>query len=448
MLDGKEKPKDEVRPPTGPHEEYLELCAVATSGSLSEEEKKRLREHLAVCAACREAMKQFETVVDQSIPALAPELTGETAEEDASFSQTAAETSFFKRLSEEEEKSRSHVGDAEPWLSPLVVRRSRNFRRRFDRYHLWLPMAAGLVLCTSLGILTYRMGRHRGVDVARLEQGSAPPGLGISQEELVVARRDRDAAEARLAERDKAISELRREIAQESSVNAKFQAIQSEQQIALKASEEEKKQLAQERDGFAQQAAAGQAGLQASEKRLNGLERERSEDVLHAASLEAKVAELSGMVKDQERTTGEQQDLLAKDRDIRELMGARDLYITEVYDVARTGETQKAFGRVFYTRGKSLVFYAYDLNDQPGLKEASTFEAWGRRGPDWTQAFKLGVFYEDNVSKKRWVLKSSDKKTLDQLDAVFVTVEPHGGSERPTGKPLLFAYLKVAPNHP
>jgi anti-sigma-K factor RskA len=448
MIDGKGKPNDEVWPGKGTHEEFLELCAVSTSGSLTAEEEKKLQEHLAVCSECREAMKQFETVVDQGIPTLAPELASESPCEDPSFSQEAAETSFFKRLSEEEEKSRSRAGDAEPWLSPLVVRRSRNFRRRFDRYHLWLPMAAGLVLCTSLGILTYRMGKHRGVDVARLEQGSVPPVPGISREALEAVRRDRDAAEAKLAERDKAISELRREITEELSENAKFKATESGQQAALQASEGEKRQLAQERDGFAQQVAAAQAALQASEKRLDVLERERSEDVLHAASLEAKVAELSGTVKDQERTTGEQQDLLAKDRDIRELMGARDLYITEVYDVARTGETQKAFGRVFYTKGKSLVFYAYDLNDQPGLKEASTFEAWGRRGPDWTQAFKLGVFYEDNVSKRRWVLKSSDKKTLDQIDAVFVTVEPHGGSERPTGKPLLFAYLKVAPNHP
>jgi len=305
-------------------------------------------------------------------------------------------------------------------------------------------MAAGLVLCTSLGILTYRMGKQRGVDFAGLEQGSAPPGPAASQEELEAARRDRDTVEAKLAERDKAISELRREVAQQLNENAKFRATESEQHSALQASEEEKKRLAEERDGFRQQAAAGQAALQASEKRLNGLEQERSEDVLQAASLEARVAELSRTVKDQEGTA----ELLAKDRDIRELMGARDLYITEVYDVARTGETQKAFGRVFYTKGKSLIFYAYDLNDQPGLKEASTFEAWGRRGPDWTQAFKLGVFYEDNVSKKRWVLKSNDKRTLDQIDAVFVTVEPHGGSERPTGKPLLFAYLKVAPNHP
>jgi hypothetical protein len=58
------------------------------------------------------------------------------------------------------------------------------------------------------------------------------------------------------------------------------------------------------------------------------------------------------------------------------------------------------------------------------------------------------MLYEDSLSKKRWILKFSDKKTLDQIDAVFVTLEPQGGSDRPTGKPLLFAYLKAAANHP
>jgi hypothetical protein len=27
-------------------------------------------------------------------------------------------------------------------------------------------------------------------------------------------------------------------------------------------------------------------------------------------------------------------------------------------------------------------------------------------------------------------------------------VEPNGGSQKPSGKPFLFAYLKVDPNHP
>jgi hypothetical protein len=76
-------------------------------------------------------------------------------------------------------------------------------------------------------------------------------------------------------------------------------------------------------------------------------------------------------------------------------MGARDLYVAEVYDVARSGETQKPYGRVFYTKGKSLIFYAYDLDQEAEVKNASIFQAWGRRGPDRQQALSLGIFYEE-----------------------------------------------------
>jgi hypothetical protein len=60
----------------------------------------------------------------------------------------------------------------------------------------------------------------------------------------------------------------------------------------------------------------------------------------------------------------------------------------------------------------------------------------------------LGIFYEDNTAKKRWVLKFNDPKVLEQIDAVFVTVEPKGGSHKPSGKPVLDAYLQLPPNHP
>jgi hypothetical protein len=58
------------------------------------------------------------------------------------------------------------------------------------------------------------------------------------------------------------------------------------------------------------------------------------------------------------------------------------------------------------------------------------------------------MFYEDNLSKKRWVLKFDDAHTLSQIDAVFVTIEPRGGSVKPSRKPFMFAYLKMDANHP
>src|SRR3984893_10729444 len=199
-MEDREKPSDEVWSDRGPHEEFLELCALSTAGGLTPEEQTKLQEHLAKCSDCRDARKQFETVVDHAVPALAPELGVETPPEDPSFSQEAAEGSFLKRLSEEDDKSRNRLGDAEAWLSPLVVRRSRSFRRNFDKYHFWLPLAAGVVLFKSLAILTFRMGKRSGIDVARQEQRSAQPGPAVSQEALEVAIRGRDSINAQLAE--------------------------------------------------------------------------------------------------------------------------------------------------------------------------------------------------------------------------------------------------------
>jgi hypothetical protein len=452
MVEGKGKPEGNLRPDAHPHEEFLELCAVSTSGSLNEAERKKLNEHLATCAACREAAKEFENVIDNAIPALAeelgPEFTGEALKADPSFDQQAAETSFLKRLSEEKKGLAGPSGEMDGWLSPLVVRRSRNFRRSLERVHFWLPLAAATLLCLALGILTYRMGKHHGVDMTRQEQASAIPRDGISRETFAATVRERDAANAQLSEQDKTISALKREMAQQLSANASLKSLQAKQEAALESSTGEKVHLSGERDRLEQELASGQAALQASEDKLRTLEKERSDSVIHTANLEAQVAELSRAVTEQQKDLGKEKDLLAKDKDIRELMGARDLYVAEVIDVERTGETQKAFGRVFYTKGKSLVFYAFDLDEEPGWKNASTVQAWGMRGPDQQQALNLGMFYEDNLSKKRWVLKFDDAHTLSQIDAVFVTIEPRGGSAKPSRKPFMFAYLKMEANHP
>jgi predicted nucleic acid-binding Zn-ribbon protein len=423
------------------HEEYLELCALATSGSLNEAERTKLREHLAACCECREAVKEFGAVVDELIPELTPQLNGDTAL-DPSFSQEKAEASFQKRLAAEREREQIGV-EAGSLAAPLVTHRT-SFRSHFERYEIWLPLLASAVLCVTLGILGYRTGRNHGIEWARLEQRSKP----VAEAVLAPPEPDPGLQDAQLAARDTALAVLRREVIQKSSELEKLRALASSQQLALRASSDDKNGVTEQRDRLLQQVSADEESLRTTEARLKNLERERSEYVMRTASLETAVADLSRSLEERERLTTEQKDLLAKDRDIRELIGARDLYITEIYDVARNGDTRKAAGRVFYTKGKSLVFYAYDLNENPGLKNASSFEAWGQRGPDWHQASKLGIFYEDNTSKKRWVVKSNDRKTLDQIDAVFVTVEPNGGSERPTGKPLLFAYLKVAPNHP
>jgi len=61
----------------------------------------------------------------------------------------------------------------------------------------------------------------------------------------------------------------------------------------------------------------------------------------------------------------------------------------------------------------------------------------------------LGIFYVDDSTQDRWVLKFEDPDVLEQIDQVFVTVEPASGSKQPTGRPFLSAaFLNEPPNHP
>jgi hypothetical protein len=183
---------------------------------------------------------------------------------------------------------------------------------------------------------------------------------------------------------------------------------------------------------------------------LANLRMEHEKATVRLTSLETQVNELSAVNRERERQLGVQRQFLASDRDIRELMGARNLYIADVFDVDSSSRTRKPFGRVFYTQGKSLIFYAFDLDRQPGIKNAA-FQAWGEKETpqgEKAQPVNLGILYMDNETSRRWALHCDDPRQLAEIDAVFVTVEPHGGSPKPTGKAFLYAMLRKEANHP
>jgi hypothetical protein len=207
----------------------------------------------------------------------------------------------------------------------------------------------------------------------------------------------------------------------------------------------------EQRDGLTIQLQQAEQAYQNVKSELVNLRAEHDRALLHTASLESRINELTVASRDQERRLGDDERFLASDRDIRELMGARKLYIADVFDVDSGSRTRKPFGRVFYTQNKSLIFYAFDLDHQAGLKNASIFQVWGKKDAelgDKTRATNLGILYMDSESNRRWVLRLDDAKQLAEIDAVFVTVEPHGGSTKPTGKPFLYALLRKEANHP
>jgi anti-sigma factor RsiW len=443
------------------HEEFLELCAVSVSGELTDDERKKLDEHLTGCPSCRTVFDQYQKTAAVVLSRLGTELPHPIRSTESSWSESRAEAAFFERLKAEDHREQSR--DLAPTVPSVPRHRSAGYVAPPAR---WKPFgmlyAAGILLFVSLAICAYRIGERRGVETATA--GSAPSGgnLESTKSELSDAGHDRKVLFAEIAVRDKAIAELKQQIAREGTERDARAGKDIQARAAIGATKDGKLP-----DG--QNGTSVTTRVEQLQRQLESQEKERAEQAARAGGLEAKVAELAKQLQSREdetarqsgtlrerddlleqrdKTIARQQELLAHDRDIRDLMSARDLYIAEVYDVAKTGETNKPYGRVFYTKGKSLLFYAYDLDQQAGLKKVSTFQAWGRRVTSQEQALSLGILYEDSVANKRWVVKSEDAKALEQIDAVFVTVEPNGGSQRPSGKPLLFAYLRIHPNHP
>jgi hypothetical protein len=221
--------------------------------------------------------------------------------------------------------------------------------------------------------------------------------------------------------------------------------------VAGSNAETELRTVSEQRDAELVQLRQAEQSYQKLQAELVSLRAEHDRALLHTTALESKVEEYSAANREQERRLGDDEQFLASDRDIRELMGARKLYIADVFDVDSGSRTRKPFGRVFYTQNKSLIFYAFDLDHQAGVKNASIFQVWGQKDAEFSEkahAMNLGILYMDSESNRRWVLRLDDAKQLAEIDAVFVTVEPHGGSPKPTGKPFLYALLRQEANHP
>jgi Anti-sigma-K factor rskA, C-terminal len=422
---------------TEPHDEWLELCALATANELEPRERERLRLHLSGCALCRQALCEFQTVAGERIPLIADAFApGEDQWiEFPGWNLNESKQSLLARLNE---PSPALLGAA-----PTVKHASPG------RIKAWvLPAALAACLVVSVGICVHQWD-HRGATTSQ----SSTTQLLAKVQSLTGENRElekRLAAEStNFALLEKATNLTKDEVSRLQQQLEGAQSRVNELSAAKMASDEQLQAALTDRGNLATRLESGQQAYQAMQAELTNLKAQRQADMVHYASLESEVTNLTHRLHESEGRENEDVQYLASDRDIRELMGARQLYIADVVDVDQNGNPRKPFGRVFYTKGKSLVFYAFDLDQQAGIRRASTFQAWAREGSDRARPISLGIFYVDSEANRRWVLKTSDPKLLAEINTVFVTVEPKGGSPKPTGKPLLYAYLRTeTPNHP
>jgi len=424
--------------PNGCSEEFAELCALSTSGELSAEERTVLDEHITGCAPCAALLKEYTSLATVGMAKLA-------AERDQDF-----ETSFGYNEAKAEERFIAAFRVAQPtWRSKLRSHAGLSSisgnRKQIKRPALWTGIAAALVVCIGG---SYEIGRRTTTTPLQANTAKVAPPAAFDAEkarlnaELATALSSLSAVSAKYEDSDRHVDEL---LNTRTSLLTQIDSLTQKDRLdsASLAS------VTQQRDGLQQQLNDTTAQLTLARDDYTRAQQDRQGTLFRVATLETEVKDLHTELAATSSSAGSDEKFLAADRDIRELMGARQLYIADVFDVQDNGERSKPFGRVFYTKGKSLIFYAFDLQKQPGYREAKTFQAWGKPDSASGKPISIGIFYEDSEQNQRWVVKSDNPDVLAQINSVFVTVEPHGGSQKPTGKPFLEAYLhSLPPNHP
>jgi hypothetical protein len=420
------------------HERFEDLCMLSATGELAPMEAQELDRHVETCSRCRQTLAECQQFATGSMAFLASEFAEPVDGKELAWSQEEGQRELFKRIAATRRESPTPEGALRTGL--LVFPRVK-----------WMGWTAVAALAAAMLLaIGYEAGQKKGRHEAA--GGVAEnQSLGKRFESLTAEKSD---VERRLEAEASRVVALETTTEQQAAELAKLKELDKVQQAHDEQLAAENRQqsgalasVSSERDAFAQKLQEAEISLRSTQAELTSVRAERQRDLLRTTSLETEIHTLSARLKESDSTVNEQQTLLDSDRDIRELMGARNLYIADVFDVDGNG-TNKPYGRVFYTKNKSLLFYAFDLDQQPHLRNASNFQAWGRRGVSDKMPLNMGIFYLDNEANKRWILKFDDPDKLAEVDAVFVTIEPHGGSKKPSGKQLLFASIRSLTNHP
>jgi len=402
------------------HEQYEELCALAASGQASADELSDLRCHLEGCPSCRSAAYDFTQISAQGLSQLAAKRLH------CEIPSGMTQRFVARARSEGIEMSRENVV---PLAKP----------RRMGALASVCAVAAVIVLAAFLVI-----ARQKSLPIAASPQPTPPPPVSTPS------------SDASLQKGQSHDAEIQRKLASAEADIAAMAAAIRKQRVELESLGEANGSLASRLANEEHENATILSGKAQLEARIAGLETDveksksdkNTSDAVVALE-ESELRNLRSKLAAQEAALGQQEDLAARGSDVRDLVVARNLHIIDVHDRDGNGKSQRSFGRIFYTEGKSLIFYAYDLADPRKVDAKVSFCVWGERLGAEKPISSLGVFHSDDAKDGRWVLTFDDPNVLAQINSVFVTVESSRKTIRePGGKRILFAFLGDRPNHP
>ena len=414
------------------HERFEELCALAAIGELSASEFAELNEHLPGCDHCRELYADFRRTASHDMGVIAA-AHGYGDDSIGPVDEAALLKGVLARAHEE------RVVTSETPPGP-ETRKPRSPRIPFHSLpSSRLLRAAALVACCAVvALVAYKYGyRHQ----------QAPPPSAVAAR-LASSAAGNPAAPRQSLDQDERSQHMRAQIdslqaalagahAQYTAMLDQQKTLQAEISVAREQARKDAKDLQ-----------SSKLKAEQSEAQIRELQSKLQEAIANGEAQALALNELNEKLRRAEEETTLAAASGIQDADAKNLFGARDLHIVDVYDVDGNGKTKHAFGRVYYAERRLLLFYAFDLQAKQNTRRTAGFQAWGYRQGDEDKPHNLGLFLMDDPTVSRWVLKVNDARVLEHVDAVFVTLEPPNGSPSPSGRRLLYANLGGPPNHP
>lgn len=412
------------------HRHFEELCAVATLGDLPAPLAVEFESHLSGCDECRQRCTEYRQLREQLLGIEHRE--GEAAIESSRDRVWAAMWANIDRA-DNVVRSGRNILSFQPADAAL-----RN--RRFIQ-SLWIGAGAivAAALVFGLGIQYDRsFGLHNTLPASAKAKTVTPPHVSVTQ--LTADHSDKlkaensDLAAALNLERQER-QDIERKLALDDQELTQAMSVQASLQAQV--------------DSDAAMVKASQAELNAKTAALTFAQSANSSDGATIAVLQNQVHDLTARVSTESASLERERDMLSYGRQIRDIIGARNLHVVDVFDVNPEGAVKKSFARAFYTEGKSLVYYAFDLPERKLDSDKYSYVAWGESSRTGATPRKIGILYQDDRTQKRWSLIYENPQVLKEIDSVFVTLEPNDKDvEKPKGVRLLTAYLGAPPNHP
>jgi hypothetical protein len=409
------------------HAKYEELAALAETGELGDEELTDLQGHVENCAQCKRTVAEFHELVHLGLPMVVEGRIRGLINMITTRPDPGATQRFLRRAS----------------LEGIAFSQDVKGADRYRAANLSFA-AAGILAAIAIAFL-YGL-QHR--DHAPV---SSPQNVGQSQQRIEQLARQNSALDATISRQQRTLAEQQQETER---LRAQVAALKVDANSSLRHIEQGRAEALQSASSSAQSLGETTAQLKLQESlladtraELARLKQTRDSDLASIVADQGQINELSQQLKTAKANVDMERQLASAGKDVRDLMGARQLHVVDVRDTDSSGKASKAFGRVFLTEGKSLIFYAFDLSNAQKLNAKQTFQVWGQQEGKASSQRSLGFLYVDDKSQRRWALKTDDPVAIREIDSVFVTVEPQGGATKPTGQRLLYAYLGDA-NHP